>query len=249
MPSTKRSRRRSSPRNPPVTAFARVALLALTLLTVAGCGDGGGPRHPDWVIASKVVFVSEDLRSERAPLGLAQFRLSFPYIAGDLYGAPTTGDFINPAIGTDYAFSIDLNRSQKALLASLEPTVFGQSYLRIAPPEARIARLAPMALEADGIEQIGRTDWVDSDTGRALLLLYVDRAATITGATVSAGRPLRYAISVATPGYVWIGRQTGPDGDMYSVTPRPARLILAIAPPPSGRPTAASRAHTDIPAR
>jgi hypothetical protein len=229
-------------------------LSVLTLLTLAGC-DKADPDRPEWVLHSQLVFLSEDFSSPREPLPAGQFRLFFPYIAGDIYGSPTTGDFFNSPLDADYRFEINLNRAHQSLLASLEPTELGLSYLHIEPAEARVARLAPAILQADGIEPLGRTDWFDPDSGRALLLLYLDRPATISGRTVVRGRPLRYAIQVAAPGYVWVGRQSNADEDVYAVTPKPARLLLAVTPldesPPdsSVHPTGSSPARTDTPAR
>jgi hypothetical protein len=228
--------------------------LVLTLLTLAGCNQVD-PDRPEWVIHCQLVFLSEDFSRPREPLPAGQFRLSFPYIAGDIYGPPTTGDFFNSSLDADYRFEINLNRTHKSLLASLEPTEFSLSYLHIEPAQARVARLAPMILQADGIEQVGRTDWFDPDSGRALLLLYLDRPATISGRVVVRGQPLRYAIQVAAPGYVWVGRQSNADENVYAVTPKPARLLLAVTPLPGNpsdpgvHPTAASPAHTDTPAR
>ncbi|MGH8140130.1 MAG: hypothetical protein ACREVV_18285 [Steroidobacteraceae bacterium] len=224
----------------------RYGLALAVLLAIAGCGKARREQHPDWVIRARIVFLSEDLRSPRTAPPLTQLRLLFPYIAGDLYGAPTTGDFIHPVIGADYRFEIDLNRSREFLLASLEPTQFSLSFLRIQPTEARIARLAPMALQADGIEQVGRVDWVDARSKQPLLLVYVDRAARITGRTLAKGRYLQYDIRADSPGYVWIERQVEAAGDVYRVVPRPAELILAVTPV-TGPPTAASRARKDIP--
>lgn len=223
-------------------------LPVLTLLAVTGCGKAG-KDHPEWVIRSKLVFLSEDLGSERAPLPAGQFRLLFPYIAGDIYGPPTTGDFIHAAVGADLGFQIDLNRTHESLLASLEPTGFSLSYLHITPADARVARLAPMVLQADGIEQLGRTDWFDPDSKRPLLLLYFDRPATIFGRGGTRARPLRYAIQVTAPGYVWVGQQSVADEVVYAVTPKPAHLLLAVSPLPNEHPTAASPTRTNTPAR
>jgi hypothetical protein len=203
--------------------------LAVALVAASGCHPPR-PEHPDWVIRSRLVFLSEDLSTERQPLPRAQFRLLFPYIAGDLYGSPTTGDFINPTLQADGRFEIDLNRSHDSLLASLEPTQFSSSYLHIEPAQARVARLIPLVLQADGIEPLGRADWVDPDSRRTLLLLYLDRPATLSGRGAAGGRPFRYAIQATAPGYVWVAQQAGADESVYSVTPRPARLVLAVRP-------------------
>lgn len=208
---------------------SRCLLSVLILLTLAGC-DKADPDCPEWVIRSQLVFLSEDFSSPREPLPAGQFRLLFPYIAGDIYGPPTTGDFFNSRLDADYRFEINLNRAHKSLLASLEPTEFSLSYLHIEPAQARVARLAPTILQADGIEQVGRIDWFDPDSGRALLLLYLDRPATISGRAVVRGQALRYAIHVAAPGYVWVGRQSNTDENVYAVTPKPARLLLAVTP-------------------
>ncbi len=211
---------------------------ALALLLV-GCTPAESDR-PDWVIRSRLVFRSEDLSREREPLPPGRFRLVFPFVAGDLYGAPTTGDFLHPVLGPDYAFQLDLNRGHKSLLASLEPTELGLPYLRVEPAEARLARLAPMILEADGIEPLGRVEWFDADAQCTLLLLYVDRPASITGRTSAGGRSLRYSITVSAPGYVWVGKEAGVGEEVYTVRPRPARLLLAVALPdavPAASPT------------
>jgi hypothetical protein len=233
---------------------SRWLLPFMTVLALTGCHKAD-PDRPEWVIRSQVVFLSEDFASAREPLPVGQFRLLFPYIAGDIYGSPTTGDFFNSPLDADYRFEINLNRHHESLLASLEPTEFSLSYLHIEPAEARVARLAPMILETDGIEQVGRVDWFDPDSGRALLLLYLDRPATISGRAVAGGRPLRYAIRVAAPGYVWVGQQSNADENVYAVTLKPARLLLAVRPVdgspshPSLRPKESLPADTDTPAR
>jgi hypothetical protein len=192
------------------------ALLVLVLAALSACHPSPPPPHADWIIHSQLVFLSADLKTERTPLDRAGFRLFFPYIAGDIYGSPTTGDFINPALEPDYHFTIDLNRSHQALLASLQPTDFSVAYLHIEPADARVARLAPVVLQADGIDPVGRTEWVDGDTRRTVMLLYFDRPARISGG--------KFAIRAAAAGYVWVGL----DGDVYTVVPTPARLLLAV---------------------
>jgi hypothetical protein len=193
------------------------ALLVLVLAALSACHPSAPPPpHADWIIHSRLVFLSADSKTERAPLDRGRFRLFFPYIAGDIYGSATTGDFINPTLEPDYHFTIDLNRSHQALLASLEPTDFSVSYLHIEPADARVARLAPMVLQADGIDPVGRTEWVDGDTGRTVMLLYFDRPARIAGG--------KFAIRAPAAGYIWVGR----DGDVYTAVPTPARLLLAV---------------------
>jgi hypothetical protein len=188
----------------------------VALAVLGACHPAPPPPRTDWIIHSQLVFLSADLKSERPPLARGRFRLFFPYIAGDIYGSPTTGDFINPTLDADYRFTIDLNRTHQALLASLEPTALSVPYLHIEPAAARVARLAPMVLEVDGIEPIGRTQWVDGDTRRELVLLYFDRPAVISGG--------KFAVHAPAGGYVWVGLH----GDVYTVMPTPVRLLLAV---------------------
>lgn len=211
--------------------FACVGLL----LAACGGSDRERAHRPDWVIHSRVVFVTADLRSERPPAPLGTFRLWCPYIIGDLYGAPSTGDFLRTTLHPDYTFEIDLNPSHDDLLRSLEPTEFSLAYLKIEPAEARIARLAPAVLQLEGIEALGATDFIDAASRERVLLIYMDRAARITGETVARGKHVRYDVRADAAGYFWIGRQLRhePAGDTinYVAVKSPEHVLLAVAAP------------------
>jgi hypothetical protein len=214
---------------------ARRLLIALcgTLMLLAACEPETPPveNDPQWVIRSRVSFVGSDLATPRDALPLSSFRLTFPYVAGDLYGAPSIADFIHPKINPDYSFEIDLNRTQADLVRSLQPTEFNEEYLRIDPADARIARLTPQALQADGIEQVAATDWVDRRTHQPLMLVYFDRPARITGAVTRNGHTTRYNVRASKAGYVWIGVVQNEDSErMYREVDRPEQVILALAP-------------------
>jgi len=208
----------------------RLALSLAMELLVGGCSSEDRPPHPGWVIHSKVVFLTADLAQARPAPAQSQFRVTFPYVTGDLYGAPAIGELSPVPLGADGSFEIDLNRTEKLLSRSLEPTEFSLSYLSIQPAQARIGRLAPMVLQADGIDPLGRVDWVDPDSRRRLLLIYVDRPAHIAGETLARGHLLRYDIRVGAPGYVWVARQAAADADTFVVVPKPQHLELAVTP-------------------
>jgi len=209
-----------------------IALAGVMLILVACEAQNAPPEtHPQWVIHSKVVFKESDLTTAREALPLGAFRLTFPYVAGDLYGSPTIGDLMHLNLNPDYTFEIDLNRTQADLLKSLQPTEFSYDYLKIDPPEARIARLTPLALQADGIEQVATTDWVDTRSNERLMLVYVDRPARITGALTRNGRTTRYNIRISKAGYVWIGCvETEDEEQMFTEVERPENVILALTP-------------------
>ena len=219
---------------------------------VTGCGQSESESHHGWVLHSQIKFLATDLQVARDPLPRGSFRLFFPYIAGDLYGPATTGDFIHPVINPDLTFDIDFSRVQQDLTRSLQPTEFSLEYLKIDPPDARIARLAPLALQPDGIEQVAAADWINEYTHERLMLVYVDRPARITGALVRDDYTIRYNVRAAAPGYIWIARRRTDDGEqMYTEVEKPDKVVLALTPPdtaPSVPQKAASPARTSIPA-
>jgi hypothetical protein len=211
---------------------SRHMLVGVALLAFVACGpQGSREQHADWVIHSRVAFVEADLRTAREPLPRDSFRMFFPYIAGDLYGPPTTGDFIHPLINTDGTFEMDLNRTHPDLLRSLQPTEFSLEYLKIEPADARIARLAPMALQQDGIERVAAVEWVDARSDERLMLVYMDRPSRITGTLSRNGHTIRYNIQAAAPGYVWVGRRETAAGEQtYTQVQRPESVLLALTP-------------------
>ncbi len=198
---------------------AAVALLAL-LVSLPACSRG--PHHPDWVIHSALEVIG--------PPPAGGYRLVFPYIVGDFYGAPTTGDFVVPVSRTAAGFTLDLNRTQPALESELAATDFSLRFLTITPAKARIARLAPAALQPNGINPVGTVEWRDARTRRPLMLVYVDRPALIAGSLTRDGETIRYDIRVAHAGYVWIGGiEEGAHRMLYTVVPPPRHLVLTIA--------------------
>ena len=237
--------------------MTRALFAVLAAVVLAACGQGESGSQHGWVLHSQVGFFSADLKEVRDPLPRSAFRLFFPYIAGDLYGPATTGDFIRPTLAADLTFEIDFSRAQQDLNRSLQPTEFSLDYLRIDPPDARIARLAPLALQPDGIEQVAVTDWIDAATRERLMLVYVDRPARITGTLVRDDYTIRYNVRAAAAGYIWIARRRNDDGEqMYTEVRMPGKVLLALTPPPSPDPAAAPSVprkeslptHRDIPA-
>ena len=198
--------------------FGPIALLAL-LAALPGCSRI--PHNPGWVIRSSVQIIG--------PQPAGGYRLIFPYIVGDFYGPPDTGSFVAPVSSNSGGFTLDLNRSHEALEKELGPVDFSLRFLKIAPREARIARLAPAALLRNDIEPVGRVEWLDAQSRKPLMLVYVDRPARIAGSATRDGETIRYDIRAAKPDYVWIGGvQAGEHETLYTVVPPPRRLVLTI---------------------
>lgn len=202
-----------------MTGRTAAAALAALLAAVSGCSRE--PHHPGWVIHSSIEVVG--------PPPAGGYRLIFPYIVGDFYGPPNTGDFVAPVSRTAGGFTLDLNRTQKALESELGPADFGLRFIRIVPRDARLARLAPIALQRDGIESAGTVDWLDAESRRSLMLVYVDRPARIEGSITRGGETVRYDIRVANAGYVWIGAIQANGRDLlYTAVRPPQHLVLTI---------------------
>jgi hypothetical protein len=210
-------------------APARVGL-AVALSMLVGCRGREPPQHPEWVIHAQLVFRARDSLAPRPAPPAGSYRVWFPYVIGDLYGAPGAGELQHPALDSQGRFTLDLNHSLPDLSSELEPTQFSLGYLAIAPADARIARLAPAVLQADGIEPIGVAAWTDASSNQPLLLLYVDRPARIHGETVvQGGERVRYDITATRAGYLWVGEHSRAHSTEYRAEPPPARLLLVVS--------------------
>jgi hypothetical protein len=208
----------------------RGALLLTSWLLLAGCGPGQpapAPVRADWVLESHVAFYEADGKTAR-PAPKENLRLWVPYVVGDLYGAPNAGELLPVQLKPDLSFALDLNKSHDKLEVNLVPTEFSQKWMTIEPTDARVARLSPFVLPVDGIVPVGRSEWLDTDTGDKLMLVYIDRPARIRGEIVYEGRSLRFDIESKEAGYLWI-RQPEGSGE-YRVAPWPGRVLLAVMP-------------------
>jgi hypothetical protein len=207
-------------------------IAAVALLCLSACSAPEEPAAPvreDWVLKSHVAFVAADGKTPRqAPA--ERLRLWVPYVVGDLYGAPNAGELAPVTFKPDLSFVLDLNRSHENLAKVLIPTEFSQKWMIIEPATARIARLSPFVLPADGIVPVGVAEWLDADTGTKLMLVYLDRPARLRGEIVHEGRNLQFDITAAEAGYMWIQQPEG--SGVYRKATWPGRVVLAVMPNP-----------------
>ena len=207
-------------------------IAAVALLCLSACSAPEEPAAPvreDWVLKSHVAFVAADGKTPRqAPA--ERLRLWVPYVVGDLYGAPNAGELAPVTFKPDLSFVLDLNRSHENLAKVLIPTEFSQKWMIIEPATARIARLSPFVLPADGIVPVGVAEWLDADTGTKLMLVYLDRPARLRGEIVHEGRNLQFDITAAEAGYMWIQQPEG--SGVFRKATWPGRVILAVMPNP-----------------
>jgi hypothetical protein len=209
-----------------VLSISACALLAVS----AGCSprsEDAAPPHSDWIINSHVAFYEADAKTPRSAPS-EPLRLWVPYVVGDIYGAPNAGELAPVVLQPDLSFTIDLNVRYLRLAEALVPTEFSQKWMSIEPASARIARVSPFVLPQEGITPLGMSEWLDTDTGTRLLLIYLDRPARIRGEIVHEGRNLRFDINAEEAGYVWVSQPQG--SGVYRAVSQPAHLKLAVMP-------------------
>jgi hypothetical protein len=196
-------------------------------LLLTACARPAPPRA-EWIISAQVEFRAADGTARAAPPA-KDARLWMPWVLGDLYGAPDGGELAPVALQGDYRFTLDLNATTRIAQAlAKEQTEFTEAWIHIEPAEARMARLVPYVLEANGIAPLGEAEWMDA-TGQRLMLLYFDRAARIVGRYQRDSLTLEFAVVAEAPGYVWVVSPTG--SGIFKNAPFPQRVMLAVFPP------------------
>jgi hypothetical protein len=207
--------------------FAVLAMLAIGgALTACGGAETPAPE-PALVFDSRVVFVEADGRTPRDPPAHA-LRIWMPMLVGDLYGSPNEGEVVPIQLQKDFTFRLDLNGVGQTLEKGLVATQFSQKWMAIEPASARVARMLPFVVEAEGIAPAGTAEWLDQESGARLMLLYVDRPARIRGDIVFEERRLQFDIDAPAAGFLWVRQPTG--NGTFRTAPVPGKLVLAVFP-------------------
>jgi hypothetical protein len=202
-------------------------VVALVLSSCSVPEEPVAPPRQDWMLESHVAFLAADGKTPRSAPS-RNLRLWVPYVVGDIYGAPNAGELAPVTFRPDLSFVLDLNKSHEKLAKALVPTGFSQKWMIIEPASARIARLSPFVLPADGIVPVGVAEWLDAATGARLMLVYLDRPARLRGEIVHEGRNLRFDIEAKEAGYLWIEQPEG--SGVFRKADWPGRVILAVMP-------------------
>lgn len=191
-------------------------------------------ERPEWVFSARMAFFEKGRLTARPRMSQSDFKLWFPWIGGDLYGAPTTTDFIEPVVDADYSFTIDLNKSQPHLIRSLDTARFTDMNLTVEPADVRIARVATFTMKPDLSDRAGSTSWQDGDApADSYILAYFDRACRI-GGTIKFGDAnveRKYDLVVPAAGYYWLlTRDIDETHQEMTIGSKPADLVLAVEP-------------------
>jgi hypothetical protein len=168
------------------------------------------PVREEWIIHSKIAV-------QKGHLAAGEFRLIAPFVAGNLYGNPTSSSYLTAKVNDDLTFELDLNPGHDAMVSELRETKLWSRQVKIVPLDARLANFSPAIVDRH-TKSLGITNWVDGQTGRVLRLIYFDRPARITGPD--------FDIAVAEAGYVWVEFPSYPE--TAHVVPQPDELVLAF---------------------
>jgi hypothetical protein len=208
----------------------RIAALLL-VSTLGACSRDSADAGPEWELRTRVQFVESDFKTVREALPPESFYLSFPFIGGDLYGAPTTEDFIRVTVDADYSFVLDLSTSKRFARRAARPAAIGEGRIRGTPPALGLARVATFTLDPKTDRRAGFTAWSDASSGENMILAYLDRPGRIAGSLSEDGQEYRFDISVDKEGYAWLrSRDLAEHVSELVVGEWPRELVLRVAP-------------------
>lgn len=209
---------------------AATLLLTSTLAACSPARDSAG-IGAEWKLDVPLQFVESDFKTPRAALAPEAFYLAFPFIGGDLYGAPTTNDFVIVMVSSSYSFDLDLTTSERFARRAAKPVAIGEGRVRGVPTSLGMARLATFTLNPETDRRAGATAWSDASNDENLVLVYLDRPGRIVGAFSEDGHEYRYNISVEKAGYAWLRRtEVAENVSEMVVSEWPRELVLRVAP-------------------
>jgi hypothetical protein len=210
----------------------RIAVLVFaSTLTACSSGHDSAGVGPDWKLRTRVEFVESDFKTVRAPLDPASFYLAFPFIGGDLYGTPTTHDFVRVEVDSHYSFVLDLTTSERFARRAARPAGIGEGRVRGTPAAVGLARVATFTMDAETGQRAGFTAWSDATGDGNLVLAYFDGPGSIVGAFTEDGHEYRFNIAVEKEGYAWLRRRKIAENVSEMVVSEwPGELVLRVAP-------------------
>jgi hypothetical protein len=209
---------------------AAVFVLATTLTACSPGRDSAGIGE-EWKLDVRVEFVESDFKTPRAALAPETFYLAFPFIGGDLYGAPTTDDLVQVTVGSSYSFVLDLTTSEPFARRAVKPAAIGEGRVSATPTALGLARVATFTLNPETDQRAGFTAWSDASKDQSLVLAYLDRPGRIVGAFTEDGHEYRFNIAVEKAGYAWLRRNNVAENISEMVVSEwPRELVLRVAP-------------------
>jgi hypothetical protein len=207
------------------------ALVFASTLIACSPGHDTADLGPQWKLHTRVEFVESDFKTARTALAPGSFYLAFPFIGGDLYGAPTTDDFVRVRVDPDYSFVLDLTTSERFARRAVRHAAIGKGRVRGTPAAVGLARVATLTMDSETEQRAGFTGWSDATGDGNLVLAYLDGHGRIFGSFTEDGHEYRFNISVEKEGYAWLRRRKiAENASEMVVSEWPRELVLRVAP-------------------
>jgi hypothetical protein len=180
----------------------------LALLSAASLGCSAPVLRPAEVgatlakLESVAVYVDRGMREAARPKPLRAARLLFPYIPGDLYGAPGPTVMFSATTDLELRFKLDLTPHRAAI--DRASTVVKSPEMKVEPKETRFGRVGTFPHAVDGNRSLGGGAFYDPATRSNVLLVYVDRPCTMGGSVRRYGMVLEVDLKFAEAGFHWV---------------------------------------------
>lgn len=188
----------------------RIALIMISVCLAAcsGLPKTAGPAGGDPL---KQMTLSVEYLDENGARVSPEFQpksllLEFPYIPGQVFGSTSDEPvFIVPvSVGSTVTVKLVAEEAGlKEVAAPLRPGADTRG-LTVTPENARFARMGTFPHDARNYAMIGGGGFLDPATRDALILMYFDRACTLSGVIALDSGEARHSIDVPGAGFYWI---------------------------------------------
>ena len=188
------------------TMSVRSGLVLLSLL-LSACSMMSPARYgPIHEIDTVVEYVGPDnipLDSSRYP---GKVILAFPMVSGAIFGSPQDNAMFVSQLDDSLHFHIDLAEKPDMFEDAIAPLdeTWKQAGLVIEPDDTRIGRLGTFPYGGDDGSQVGAGGFFDPVTRNTLILVYVDRACTISGEFSIGLTSYRHELVFNNRGFHWV---------------------------------------------
>jgi len=160
-----------------------------------------------YTLHPRLEFVDDQrqtVSSIRDPRGVLLIIAAIP---GEIYGEVRRDSIIQLIHARPNSlFLLDLGKMTPDVnrMASSLRTDFAAMGLIVTPPNTRFARIATLAEDEETKTGFGGVGFLDSSSREGLILVYVDRACTITGTQHLMGDNRQFDVTLRHPGFHWI---------------------------------------------
>jgi hypothetical protein len=180
------------------------------MLLVACAVPRAGIMMPDgstvYTLYPRLEYVDAQRQSMPSVRHTGDIIVIFGIIPGQIYGATRDAPFKVFRAPVNSPFPLDLGE-MTTYLHRKSKTLRDDTYAKgliVTPPDTRFARLATLAMDDATKKGVPGSGFLDGASRDGLVLIYVDRACTITGTQELMGEHHHYDVTLRDPGFHWI---------------------------------------------